>query len=203
MAEDVVDVRITGSEKGIFVFYGLFADGVLINVETERPLLDILCGQVGISKNYLNDRVQTVFLNGRAVDDLAGEIVENNAVIALSAAMPGLVGAVFRKGGKFSSLRSVQQEPSKGSTSKERTGQVTLKLFNLIAAELGPDLLKNGILIHQDQLLRYVDWKRDILKRAFTELTVDGLQVELDDLAAFLEEADRKGHVRLFANVDQ
>lgn len=36
------------------------------------------------------NRVQTIFLNGKAVDDPTHEIVTDKAVIALSAAMSGL-----------------------------------------------------------------------------------------------------------------
>ena len=205
MVEDVVDVRITVSEKGISVFQGLFAEGVLIHSEPGQSLSDILCRRIGIPENYLHDRVQTVFLNGRAVDDFSGEPVRNNAVIALSAAMPGLVGAVFRKKGMLSPLRTFRLRQSKDSVFEnyaKETGlnQITLKLFNLIAAELAPEFLNNGILINKDQLLRYVDWKKAFLKKTCKALTVDGRPAEIDDLAVFLEEAE---HVRLFANVDQ
>ena len=83
--------------------------------------------QLGISESYLNERVQTIFLNGRAVDDLFGEVVGNNSTIALSAAMPGLAGAVFRKGGMLSSLRNPRAGTDPGCVSGKPVGTGYIK----------------------------------------------------------------------------
>jgi len=52
----------------------------------------VLCEQWGISPEYLDKRVKTIFLNGNAVDDIDKAILQDGSTLALSAAMPGLAG---------------------------------------------------------------------------------------------------------------
>jgi len=183
-------IEMTVESNDFSVFQGLFSYGFMINVETGNSLLDVLCRQVCISERYLNDRVQTIFLNGNVVDDLTREIVEDDAVIALSAAMPGLAGAVFRKGGIFSPMRacSAQREdvPSGG-----HTGLVTLKFFNLIAADLGPGFLKKGILVKKDLFIRFYNWKKSNLRSVCRKLTIDGSLHDVDDVLSVCKSADK------------
>jgi hypothetical protein len=200
MAEGIVTVRFRGGDKAFSVFQGLLTQGFECPVKTGGTLKHVLCRQLGISESYLNERVQTIFLNGRAVDDLVGEVVGNNSTIALSAAMPGLAGAVFRKGGMLSSLRNPRAGTTQDASLENRLGRVTLKLFNLIAAELGPEFFKNGILIKKEQLIHYLGWKKDLLHKACPAATVDGRQVETDALASSLAGAE---YVRLFVNGDE
>ena len=89
----------------------LFGKGVGINAETGCTVKQLLCDQVGIAADYLSDRVQTIFLNGRPVDDEAKAVVHNGDVLALSAAMPGLVGTILRKGGHLAAMRASLSAP--------------------------------------------------------------------------------------------
>ena len=45
-------------------------------------------------------------LDGKPVDDIGAALVQDGSTLALSAAMPGLVGATLRRGGAYSSFRS-------------------------------------------------------------------------------------------------
>ena len=60
---------------------------------------------LGIEAEYVEDRLQTVFLDGRPIDDLDRTMVGPGAVLALSGAMPGLAGATMRRGGYYARLR--------------------------------------------------------------------------------------------------
>jgi hypothetical protein len=122
----------------------VFGGGVRLRARVGVTIRALVCGQFGISDDYLDRRVQTVFLNGRAVDDVDRAVVEDGAVLSLSAAMPGLVGATLRKGGHYAALRA---NISHGQTDACRTGEgeVTVKLFNMVARELGPHFLKSGV----------------------------------------------------------
>jgi hypothetical protein len=123
----------------------LLESGVRQEVRVGGTLAQLLCDQIGIPRDYLDDRIQTLFLNAKAVDNADTARVTDGAVIALSAAMPGLVGATLRKGGTFSGLRAaISQEEATGA--EELTlGTITLKLFNLVAREMGLDLLARGV----------------------------------------------------------
>ncbi len=125
----------------------LFGRGVRIRLQTGVSVRELICGQLAVEGAYLEDRIQTVFLNGRAVDDLDQSLVFDGDVLSLSAAMPGLVGATLRRGGKLAALRKnisyAGTETDKGSG----PGTVTIKLFNMVAKELGPHFLQRGVLV--------------------------------------------------------
>ena len=174
-------VKISIESGNMSIFQGLFAYGFKIDVQISSSLLDMLCRQIGISEAYLNDRVQTIFLNGKVVDDISSEIVKDESVVALSAAMPGLVGAVFRKGGILSSMRSgiKNQTPERAITLHR--GHVTLKFFNLIAAELGSDFLKKGISVKGYHFIRYFNRKRSQLESVCRLVRIDGKKYEIEE----------------------
>jgi len=132
------------------VFFPLFVHGVELNLQTGGTLQELLCEQLGIPPRILEDRLQTIMLNGKAVDDPGNIIVEPNDTLALSAAMPGLAGAIMRKKGRYYVLRSQinlsrnSREPRDSPVMKNR---ITIKLFNLIIRELGPQLLDRGVFV--------------------------------------------------------
>jgi hypothetical protein len=131
-------------------FSTLFSAGVGIKTIAGISLSDLLCGQLAIAPEYVERRIQTIFLNHRAVDRTEQVIVPAEAVLALSAAMPGLVGATFRKGGALAAFRediSYRNSPVPSPDSSHIDTLITLKLFNLVARELGPHLLSQGVWI--------------------------------------------------------
>ncbi len=77
-------VNISLNANYFSAFWALLSYGFKIDVQIGRSLFDLLVRQVGIKESYLNEKVQTVFLNGNVVDDFSAEIVKNDAVIALS-----------------------------------------------------------------------------------------------------------------------
>jgi hypothetical protein len=135
----------------------LLENGLRLNVMVGGTLAQLLCEQIGIPKDYLDNRIQTLFLNAKAVDNVETATVADGAVIALSAAMPGLVGATLRKGGTFSGLRAAISQRDTVAAGGLAPGTITLKLFNLVAEEIGPDLLVRGALFPGDRLGDYLD----------------------------------------------
>ncbi|MBR9981786.1 MAG: hypothetical protein KFF50_12225 [Desulfatitalea sp.] len=138
-------------------FAALFGQGVGIPTRTGIPLLALLCDQLGIARDYIDQRVQTFFINGRAVDQVEQIRVGDRDVIALSAAMPGLAGATLRKGGMFAGFR--QTISYAGGSGQEKAPQqtvVTLKLFNLVARELAAQILHTGVWVKGPRLAEYL-----------------------------------------------
>jgi hypothetical protein len=184
-------IQVSIEKDHFSAFFALLSYGFKIDVQTGGSLLDLLIHQIGINESYLNEKVQTVFLNGKVVDDFYAEIVRDDSVIALSAAMPGLVGAVFRKGGILSSMRSEHTSSMASVVIKKLKGQVTLKLFNHIASGLGGDFFKKGICVKGKYFLRYVTSKQSLLKTVCRQLIIDGKQYEIGNLLSLLQpEAD-------------
>lgn len=168
-----------GHESG---FLAIFQQGVYLETQAGLPLAQVL-EEAGFSRKYLEDKVQTVFLDGSAVDDLDSAIVEGGSVIALSAAMPGLAGAILRKGSPILALRSKTASETGGP---RRTGDtlhaIRLKLFNMIAVEIGPGLLRKGILVKRSDFEDFLSSRRGLPEDAVLEAELDGAPVSPAEL---------------------
>src|SRR3989304_1732354 len=111
-------------------FFQLLQRGFMLKAQVGCSIKRFLCEQVGLSPEYIAEKIQTVFLDGRPVDDLDSAIIKDGARLALSAAMPGLVGATMRRGGIYSSFRNTITHRETGARYAIGEGFVHLKLFN-------------------------------------------------------------------------
>ncbi len=139
-------------EPGILSLGMIFSAGVGLMVQTGFSLRATMIEQLKVTADYLEEKLQTIFLNNRPVDDLDGVFVAPGDILALSAAMPGLVGATLRRAGHLAAMR---REITQGKTARQAattTAMITLKLFNLACRDLGPELVKRGVLARPDQL---------------------------------------------------
>jgi hypothetical protein len=131
----------------------LFAAGVSIDAPVGMPLVELLCDRLGVSCDYLDHQVQTIFVNGRTVDRPEEVKITKDTTVALSAAMPGLMGATLRKGGLLAVFRKdISQLDMQAPDDSHRHTMVTLKLFNLVAKDIGPMLLQQGVWLRGDAL---------------------------------------------------
>ena len=155
------------------------------------------CRRGGIAADYLKERVQTLFLNGRAMDDPAAAVVTDGSIIALSAAMPGLAGAVLRRSGRYAAMRRPISHEA-GGTAVDRRARitVTLKLFNLIARELGPGFLAGGIRIDAGDLRDFLERQGRWLWTEGDTAALDGREVAPADVSRLLP-----GHGRVWLQV--
>ncbi len=134
-------------------FSGLLQRGVFCPIAARCSVGDFLTGQLGIDPDYVRDRIATVFLDGSVVDDLAAATVWPGSTLTLSAAMPGLVGATLRRSGFYAAMRSeISWKLEGGAVSEGREGDappgtVRLKLFNTVLREIGPALLRRGVMV--------------------------------------------------------
>jgi hypothetical protein len=138
------------------------------------------------------EKIQSIMLEGKPVDDIASSLVHDNATLALSAAMPGLVGATLRRGGAYSSLRSAitYHETEKPCTTGE--GWVTVKIFNLLMAELGPDLLRTGVLLRSSDLLEFLrERAKDFNQGCSATVDKKPIDIALLSDARWLKDADQ------------
>ncbi len=151
-----LDLTLALSGSAVSRFLPLLGEGFLVQGPGGESVEGFLQKAAGISPAYLKERVQTVFLDGRALDDFSTAVVEGGAVLALSAAMPGLAGAVLRRGGFYAAMRRQISHAAGGSVATDAPVTVTLKLFNLVAREIGPGLLERGVRIPGRQLRDFI-----------------------------------------------
>ena len=120
------------------------------------------------------------FLNGTAVDDLTVPLSGEEPILALSAAMPGLAGAIFRRNSFHAALRTTPDKKTENTESAHIT--VTLKLFNSIASERGPELLKKSVIIKTGHLTNFLA-KRPSLPSLVKHVVFSGKTVSMENLA--------------------
>jgi hypothetical protein len=164
-------------DNSLPAFRSLFQQGVGVTIQTGTSLEDLLCCQWQISRDYVMGRISTLFLDSKPVDDLPTAVVQDGATLALSGAMPGLIGATMRRGGVLASFRNgiTYCETSEGDAGGR--GRITLKLFNLLIDELGPQFLARGIWVRRFRLAELFPGHPDI-----AAVTDNEIQVFMGDL---------------------
>jgi hypothetical protein len=136
-------------------FLLILQQGFAVKVHVGCTVEELLCQQVGVSPEYLEERVQTIFLDGNPIDDVTSAYVQDGSTIALSAALPGLAGATLRRAGYYAPLRSQISYKQANDTEAHHEGIVLLKLFNLPLKELGSLFLSQGILVNGKSLSNF------------------------------------------------
>jgi hypothetical protein len=137
-------------------FYQILQAGFMVKALVGCSTKNFLTQQLGISPEYITERIQSIFLEGRPVDDLDSAMIHDGSHLSLSAAMPGLVGATLRRGGVYGALRSSITYNESDSHCEIVEGCVHLKFFNLLMRELGPDLLKKGIYLKSSEMADFL-----------------------------------------------
>ena len=147
----MVNAMFSGENKKIIVddalksrFFPLFRKGIQVEIENGLSLAELFREQWEIPAEYIQQRISSVFLDFHPVDDLENTRVADGMVLALSSAMPGLVGAVMRRGLSLSSLRQSITYSEKTFFTSHHNGIITVKLFNLLVEELSVIFFRMG-----------------------------------------------------------
>jgi len=174
-----ISLSLVAEPKLFEKFLQLLQKGVKVTARVGSSVRSFLCDDLGVSPEYVDKRIQTLFLNGKAIDNPDTALLKEDSTLALSAAMPGLLGATLRKGSYYARMRNEisHQEQSQGITVHE--GFVLLKLFNLLPAEIGPAILERGIWLKGEDLNHYLKELPDELLGKCTEAILDGHAVNL------------------------
>jgi hypothetical protein len=178
-------LHLTMAQKHQYRFLHLLEKGFNLKVLSGSSIAETLCRQMGIKRAYLDQRIQTIFLNGKPVDDIHTALPEEGSVLALSAAMPGLVGATMRRGGKYASLRNDISHTAEATLQARKTITVTLKLFNLMRRELGPLFLEKGIRVNGDDLSDIFARDPEAFVDGSISAKIDGRELGFEDITGF------------------
>lgn len=123
----------------------LLQKGVTIRAVAGMSIREFMEETLGLSSEYAENRVRTIFLNASPVDDIDGVKVKDGDFVSLSGALPGVCGIAMGRDTPISPFRT---EISAKASDAKREGQalIYLKLFNLVASEAGPVLLQKGVI---------------------------------------------------------
>jgi hypothetical protein len=135
---------------------------ILPNIKVGCSVREFLAGELGLTPEYIRNRIQSLFLDGKPVDDYDVAHIRNGSRLALSSALPGLVGATLRQGGLLAAFRGSITYRDSG-INETGSGTVHVKLFNLIMDELGPSFLLEGILVKTAVLQSFIQAESGLL----------------------------------------
>jgi len=140
---ELQNITFTVPAEKIGSYTTLLQSGIFLESEIGEPIGIFMDKLPGFNMEYIVDRIQTIFLDGNALDDMETPFSNSSPVLALSAAMPGLAGAIFRRNSLHAALRTSESKTDQ-TVLTESNILVCLKLFNMIAAEKGPGILEQG-----------------------------------------------------------
>ncbi len=185
-------LSLTAAPPALTCFNPLLQEGIELAVDVGCTVRELLCRRLGIDGGYVDQRIQTAFLDGKPVDRLDQAGVRDGSTLALSAALPGLLGATLRKSGAYASLRGGITHAEPSARSHRGRGRITLKVFNVLLPELSPIVFHRGV---------HVSWGRlgDRIRRcgaglisAVQAAELDGKPLSPKDLADLPWNADTR-----------
>ncbi len=164
----------------------LLQSGIYVDVEQGTSIGDLLFGLPGFSEEYVNKSVQTIFLNGLPADNLQQQLFGKEAVVAISAAMPGLAGAIFRKDGVHASLRTTTAGKLSAKDAPVTPIRIRLKLFNMIAKDRGEQLFSDSCVLSAKSLGQFLSY-RPPLYAAIQKTILNNTIIDTDMLQELLQ----------------
>ncbi len=176
-------ISLTVKTNEMFSFFPMLQHGVMLKTSVGCSVKTLLCENCGVSPEYVEDRIKTIFLDGQPVDDIDTAILANGATLALSAAMPGLVGSTFRRGSHLAAFRSTITHQKADTPAQVQDGIVILKLFNLLIRELGPGFLERGVWIGKNDLEDFLKARPAEFLSQCRMISADGRETVPNDLA--------------------
>ena len=78
------DLSIFVKSNLIPFFFQLLGQGFIVNAPANCSIRNLITDSLGIPDDYLEERIQTLFLNGNVVDDLNACIIKEGSTLALS-----------------------------------------------------------------------------------------------------------------------
>ena len=169
-------------------FFQLLQQGVKIKRRVGLSVDVFLRQEIGAAPETI-EQIQSVMLDGKPVDDIKSALLHDGSTLALSAAMPGLVGATLRRGGAYSSFRSAITYREKETASAPHEGWVNVKIFNLLMALLGPGLLRTGVLLRSSELRGFLAERAAEFRHGLSA-TLDGRPIDIAMLEGSTELAE-------------
>lgn len=133
----------------------LLQKGITIYSSSGMSIREFMIKGIGLNPDYAETRVRAIFLNGSPVDDIDEITIKDGDEISLSGALPGISGIAMCRDTPIGAFRS---DISAKASGEVRSGEakIYLKLFNLIAQEAGPILLKRGVITQAENVRHYL-----------------------------------------------
>ncbi|MGI9536473.1 MAG: hypothetical protein ACR2PB_05345 [Desulfocapsaceae bacterium] len=188
-------LRFSCSESDALRLSTVLQSGFFVTGTEGDSIYEFLMNLPGFTEEYLAKEVQTIFYNGDALDDLESALAGERATVALGSAMPGLVGAIMKKGSICGALRKPRTVLDVSQQGKPV--EVRVKLFNTVARDMGPGLFTSGIRIDARDLYLFLELRPGLVN-SFLDITIDNNNISSTQL---IEELSSAAQLRVEVNL--
>ncbi len=163
----------------------VLARGIAYQAPAGISVNEFLTKHLRLDADFIQNRIQTIFMNGQPVDDPEGTRIQAPSSLALSAAMPGLFGAAFRKDGQYRAMRRSwpADQPGPENSESDAMVPVTVKCFNQVAEAVGDDLLGRGVCMDAGDFLQFWNSQHTVLEPGCLGVWMDGTQINPEQVA--------------------
>lgn len=191
------NLTVTASRESLLALTPILREGVGIGLRPGISLRQTMIQDLGFCPTCVEERVQTVFLDGSPVDDIDADHAVAGCTLALAGALPGVAGIAMRRGSPVGVFREgiahgIAHEDEAASTALL---PVTLKLFNTVAIECLAAVLEQGVELRAGRLAELLAADPDALATA--SFTLNGQDVDRAALVTAL--TGQAGTLRLTA----
>ncbi len=167
------------AKSGAFPYlFPFLQKGVIMEVEVGSTIKQFLEEQIGLPSAYVEKRIQTIFLDAKPVDDLDKAVIKDGVTLTLSAAMPGLLGAMLRKQSACAVLRCQITHTEEEDAQSSGRGYIVLRLFNFMGSEVGPKILEQGVGVMGDDLQALLGQQDAPMWREIETLDLNGERLD-------------------------
>ena len=195
-------LTIHAAPKALLALTPILREGVAVRLRPGLSLRQTMIQDLGFCPECVEERVQTVFLDGSPVDDIDADSAQEGCTLALAGALPGVAGIAMRRGSPVGVFREgIAHDIGHGDQSAQTASggllTVTLKLFNTVALECLSHVLEQGADMRAGRLAELLAADPDALAEA--RFRLDGRDVDRAGLVAAL--AANAGALRVVAEV--
>jgi hypothetical protein len=154
----------------------LAREGLGLRLPAGRTLRETLTLDLNLCPDCVEERIQTVFLDGSPVDDIDADHIRPGCTLALAGALPGVAGIAMRRGSPVGVYREgITHRAEQQAAGSGRDLALTLKLFNSVAVECLAKVLAHGVFVRAGRLAELFASDADALAGVAFELDGHGL----------------------------
>lgn len=146
---------LTIPPRSVADWHGLLRRGVGVFLDKAVSVREFMTDVLDMDADYATNSVPGLFLNSAPVDDWREERVGDGDEVGMSGTMPGLCGIALRRS---SPIRAFRPDLVSHHGEDDRKGGVArVKMFNFVARDCFPAVLRKGVIVPAGSLLRYLD----------------------------------------------
>lgn len=138
-------LTVCASQDQLAALTPLGREGLGVRLTAGRTLRDTLTEDLRLCPDCVEQRIQTIFLDGSPVDDIDADQARPGCALALAGALPGVAGIAMRRGSPVGVFREGITHHAQAAAPTPATFPATLKLFNSVAVECLVTVLTLGV----------------------------------------------------------